>query len=104
MVENDESVAGCYSSKLCERTRFQPLMERIAMSSNSVPTGDHVFIPSRRRTRKRQLSALELKANPPGTGDTKTRRKSEPPQKTGGAADAKARKKTQSALDHLTDT
>ena len=74
------------------------------MKTNSVPTGDQVFVPSPRKTRTRQLSALELEGKTRGTGDTKTRRKSEPPEKTGGATDAKGRKKTLSALDRLTDT
>ena len=63
------------------------------MKTNSVPTGDHVFVPSLRKTKKRQSSALELKSKPRGTGDTRTRRKNEPPEKTGGAADTKGRKK-----------
>jgi len=66
----------------------------------SVPTGNHVFVSSsskivgtRANARKKQLNALELQAKLRGTGDTKTRRKSDPPQKRGGAADCKGRKK-----------
>ena len=66
----------------------------------SVPTGNHVFVPSsskivgnRANNRKKQLNALKLQAKLRGTGDTKARRKSDPPQKGGGVADSKGRKK-----------
>jgi hypothetical protein len=65
-----------------------------------MPTGDHVFAPSRKKvdtdsakSRVKQLSSLELGRKPYGTGDTKTKRKSEPPQKRGGALDSKGKKK-----------
>ncbi len=70
------------------------------MKNNNMPTGDHVFAPSRKKvdtdsakSRKKQLSSRELGLKPHGTGDTKTKRKNEPPEKRGGVLDSKGKKK-----------
>jgi hypothetical protein len=78
----------------------QSLLRRIAVKNNSLPTGDHVFAPSRKKVntdnakgKKKQLSALDLQRKPRGMGDTKTKRKNEPPEKRGGVLDSKGKKK-----------
>jgi len=78
----------------------QSLLRRIAVKNDSMPTGDHVFAPSRKKVdtdnakgKKKQLSALDLQRKPRGMGDTKTKRKNEPPEKSGGVLDSKGKKK-----------